>query len=121
MTVGDRSGRFRRHGPCPRRRVGPHGPAWLEPCLSHGLEVCMRRFASLVPTFVLFLAGGLFAACGGGGATESAAPSFPLSAVAGTGEATLSWDAVPGATSYTLYLATGAGVTADTYASLPNG
>ena len=58
--------------------------------------------------------------------TAAAPPSRPtgLSATAGNGRVTLTWNANPSSenvTSYTLYMASQSGVTAINYASLPNG
>jgi hypothetical protein len=44
-----------------------------------------------------------------------------MSASPGSGEATIRWNPVLGATSYTLYSASGAGITKDNYSGLPDG
>ena len=54
----------------------------------------------------------LAAGCGSGGGSSSTAPGTPvLAVVAGDSEATVSWGAVPGATSYILYWSSSPGVT----------
>jgi hypothetical protein len=49
------------------------------------------------------------------------APPANVQGVAGDGNVTVSWDAVEGATSYNLYMASEPGVTKDTYAGKPDG
>lgn len=80
----------------------------------------MRRASSL-RLVVALLAAGSLAACGGGGASESAPAPWPLTVVASPGQATLSWSPYPGAVGYTLYWASAPGVTAESYSTLPSG
>jgi len=63
------------------------------------------------------------ASCSSDTATTTTAPSAPtgVTATAGTGQATISWTAVSGATSYNLYMATQSGVTKSNYATLAGG
>ena len=76
-------------------------------------------------TIVLGCLAALVTGCGGGGGGESAAA--PLAApqdvgiVAGVQRVTVSWAPVPGATYYTVYLASAAGVSPGTYGLLPDG
>ena len=80
----------------------------------------MNRLARLVRVSVLALAYGISAGgCGGGGSDGGggSAPDVPTGLSArsdASGEVTLDWNAVPGATSYNLYWATSAGVTKQT-------
>lgn len=55
--------------------------------------------------------------------TQAGIPSAPagLTATAGNGQVTISWNAVSGATSYNLYMATQSGVTKSYYATLTGG
>jgi hypothetical protein len=63
-------------------------------------------------------------ACGGGGGDSSPAeaPGAPtgVTAVAGAGQARVSWDNVAGATSYNLYYSQTPGVTKSTGREIPN-
>ncbi len=73
--------------------------------------------------FAFFL---LLASCGGGGSDTSSLGSIPsaptgVSAVAGDGQVTISWNGVSGATSYNLYMAPQSPVTKSNYASLLDG
>lgn len=66
-----------------------------------------------LPVIIFYM---LTTACGGGGGGSSSAaqpPSKPVNVVAnaGDGQVTLSWDSVPGATSFNLYWSTTSGVT----------
>ena len=70
----------------------------------------------LIISGVLLMA--LLTGCGGGGTTDTtgSAPSAPsgVTATAGDGQATISWNSVLGATSYNIYWSTTSGVTKTT-------
>ncbi len=75
-----------------------------------------------------FVALGLLAACGGGsGAAPYVAPPQDLAAPAGVGldaaeqQLTVSWDTVPAASGYHVYLAAAAGITAEGIDAMPGG
>lgn len=89
-----------------------------------------RNFCGMFLSFVLLLF--LLTGCGAGGGggnsgsntnSNSTPPSAPtvVTAIAGDGQATLSWNAVSKASSYNLYMASASGVNKSNYSSLPDG
>jgi hypothetical protein len=75
---------------------------------------------------VMFFSIAVLSCGGGGGGAPSAQASIPatptgITAVAADGQVTLSWNAVSGATSYNLYMASVTGVTKSNYTTLAAG
>ncbi len=69
-----------------------------------------------------------FMGCGGGGSSggSPSAPAAPLGVNVtlgpnNSGQISISWNSVAGATSYNLYMASGAGVNPTSFSTLPNG
>ena len=74
--------------------------------------------------FLLLMAAVLgVAACTRGGPPPTQPPTAPanVQAIAGDGSVTLSWDLVPNATAYNVYVSSQPGVTKDNYAAKPDG
>ena len=85
----------------------------------------MRRFRLIRSTFGLLL-GSSIASCGSDGPTEPAGPpeappGVQVTAAPAEGSLSVSWTPVSGATSYTVYMASAAGVTKANYTTHPDG